>query len=76
MAEKIKRANYHTEYFCGDRNKFMLICKNDKIVVPKILQKYVVSWYHTYLLHPGTEIIEATISQYYYWPNLRDNIRT
>ena len=43
----------------------MLICKNDKIVVPKILQKYVVNWYHTYLLNPGTYITEATISKQY-----------
>ena len=35
-----------------------------------ILQKYVVNWY------PGTEHTEATISQHYYWPNLRDNKRT
>ena len=54
----------------------MLICKNDKNFVPKILQKYVVNWYHTYLLHPGTELTEAIISQQYYWPHLRDNIRT
>ena len=54
----------------------MLICKNDKIVVPKILRKYVINWYHKYLLHPGTEHIDATISQHYYCPNLRDNIHT
>ena len=54
----------------------MLICKNDKIVVPKILQNYVVNWYHTYLLHTGMDCTEATISQHYYWPQLKDNICT
>ena len=54
----------------------MLIFKNDKIVVPTIIQKYVVNWYHTYLLHPGTECTEANISQHYYWTNLTDNILT
>ena len=54
----------------------MLICKNDKIVVPTILQNYVVNWYHIYLLHMGTEHTYATISQHYYWPKLRDNILT
>ena len=54
----------------------MFICKNDKTVVPTILQKFVVNWYHTYLLHPGKERTEATIRQHYSRPHLRDNIRT
>ena len=64
LVEKLKRANYHTKYFSGGGNTSMLICKNNKIFVPKILQKYVVNWYHTYLLHPGMYCIEATISQH------------
>ena len=44
----------------------MHICKNDKIVVPTIIQNYVVNWYHTHLLHPGMDNIKATISQHYY----------
>ena len=44
--------------------------------MPTILQNYVVNWYHKYLLRPGTERTEATISQHYYWPHLRENIRT
>ena len=27
----------------------------NKISVPQKLQKYVVKWYHTYLLHPGLD---------------------
>ena len=44
--------------------------------MPTILRKYVVNLYHTYILHPGKVRTEATISQNYYWPQLRDNIRT
>ena len=54
----------------------MIICKKDKIVVPKILQKYAGNWYNKYLLRPGTERTEAIISQHYYWPNSRENIRS
>ena len=54
----------------------MIICKNNKIAAPNILWKYVVNWYHTYLLHLGTERIEATISQHYYQHWWIDNIRT
>ena len=54
----------------------MIICKNIKVIVPKIIQKYIVDWYHTYLLHLGPKRTEATISQHYYPPKLRDEIRT
>ena len=54
----------------------MLIFKSDKIVVPKNIQKYVVYWYHTYLLHLVTERTDASISQHYYWNNLRNKIHT
>ena len=54
----------------------MLICKNDKIVIPKIIQEYIVNWYHTYLLYLGQERTEVTISEHYYWPNSRDDTQT
>ena len=54
----------------------MLICKNDKFVVTKNLQKYVVYWYHTYILQSIMERTEAGISQHYYWDNLRNKIHT
>ena len=54
----------------------MLIYKNDEIFVAIIIWKYAVNWFHKYLLHPGTEHTQATISKHYYRPNLRDYIRT
>ena len=48
---KIKCANYHTKYFCGGGNTFMLIYRKDKISGPTIFLKYVVNWYHAYLLY-------------------------
>ena len=58
------------------RNTFIFIFTNDKNIVPTILRRYAVNWYHTYLLHLGAECKEDTIIQQYYWPNLRDGIRT
>ena len=43
----------------------------DKIVIPSILQSYVLHCYHMYLLHPGMEITEAIICQHLYWPDIR-----
>ena len=54
----------------------MLICKNNIIVVPKILQNYVVNWYHTCLLHMVQDNAEVDIIQQYSCPNLRYNPQT
>ena len=53
--------NYEIKSFHGAGKVRMLICKDDKIVVPIKLQKLVVQWYHTQLCHPGTTRAEETI---------------
>ena len=54
MLDKLKCANYRTKSSSWVGNILIIICKSDKIVVPKILPKYAVNWYHTYLLHTAT----------------------
>jgi len=66
---------YHTKSFRGGGNDIELVCYNSKIVIPKVLQNYVLNWYHTYLLHPGSTRTEETIRQHLYWPNLRNDVR-
>ena len=51
-----------------------LICYKNKIVVPKLLQKHVIDWYHTVLCHPGVTQTEETIAQHLWWPAMRDQI--
>ena len=59
---KYKDGTYHTGYFLGGSNiDLNLITCKDKIVIPKILQNYVLHWYHAYLLHPGMDRTEAMI---------------
>ena len=53
-----------------------LICYNGKIVVPKLLQRHVIDWYHTVLCHPGINRTEETIAQHLWWPKMRDQITT
>ena len=50
-----------------------LITCEDNIVILPILQKYVLHWYHTYLLHPGMDRTEAIICQHFYWPVIRES---
>ena len=42
-----------------------------KIDISQKIQKYVVKWYQTYLLHPGLDQTEAIIFQYLYLPGIR-----
>ena len=66
LADKLKRAIYQKETFCGGGKELQLICKNGKIVIPAALQKYVLNWYHTYLLHPGTDCTECTTAKHFF----------
>jgi len=31
----------------------LVLCKDGKMAIPKVLQRRAVSWYHHYLQHPG-----------------------
>ena len=60
---------HHKCYFCVHLN--LIICEY-KAVILSILQSYVF-WYHTYILHPGMDRIEAKILQHLYWTCIRDS---
>ena len=74
LLEKLKRANIKYS-FCGGRNIIELVTYNDKIVIPQKLQKYVLKWYHTYLLHPGLDRTEAMICQHFYQLGIREAVQ-
>ena len=52
LVEKYKEGAYQKVSFRGgiNINLNLIICE-DKIVIPSILQSYVLHWYHTYLLY-------------------------
>ena len=57
--------------FRGQNNIILkLLTCEDKILIPSKLQSYVLHWYHTYLLHPGMDIMEAMICQFFYWTGI------
>ena len=68
---KYKDGTYHKGYFRGGINIYLKLkmCK-DKIIIPSIIQSYIVHWYHTYILHPGMDRTEAMIRQHFYWPSI------
>ena len=62
---------YHKYSFRGGSNiNIIIITCDDNIVIPSILQSYVLHWYHTYLLHPLMNRTEVTIHQNLYWPGM------
>ena len=38
-------------------------------MIPKLLEKQVVEWYHNTLCHPGETRTELSIAQHIYWKN-------
>ena len=76
MIAKYKYSTYHQGYFCGSSNIYIkfITCK-DNIVIPPILQSYILHWCHMYLLHPGMDRKEAMIHQHLYWTGIRYSVR-
>ena len=71
LSEELNSAEYQKGSFRGGRNNIELVTYQDKIAIPQKLQKYVVKWYHTYLLYPGLVLTEVIIFQHLYWPSIR-----
>ena len=73
---KYKDGAYHKSYFPVSINiDIKLIMCKYKSFIPSKLQSYVIHLYHTYLLHPVMDKIEAMIHQHFYWPDIRYSIR-
>ena len=53
---------------------FSLVTREDKIVIPKDLQKQTVEWYHEMLCHPGETRTELTIAQHFCWKGMRNTV--
>ena len=71
---KMSNTQYSLKDFNGGGKTTSLICYKDKIVVPALLQRHVIMWYHTTLCHPGINRTEETIGQHLWWPNMRNHI--
>ncbi len=63
---------YHLKSFRGGDKPYMLICYNNKIVIPESLQISIVKWYHLQLCHPGVTRTEQTIRQHF-WFKIKEN---
>jgi hypothetical protein len=55
---------YQVKVFHRGRTSRLLVCYEDKIVVPTELQKHVIYWYHTTFCYPGIKRNEESIGQH------------
>ena len=65
---------YLIKHFHGADKKYYLLCRKHKIVIPKLLGKQVVEWYHNALCYPGETCTELSIAQHFYWRNSRKTV--
>ena len=72
IAQNIKY--FPIQKFHGADKKYSLIRNNRNFVIPKQLEKQVVKWYHNALCHPRETRTELSISQHFYWKNLRQTV--
>ena len=73
LQNKLNHKGFSSKEVRGGQKRYNIIYYNDKIVVPKTLQKRVVNWYHEILCHPGINRTEQTIRQHLTWPKLEDD---
>ncbi len=52
------------------------VCKDGRLVIPKLLQVHAVEWYHHYLQHPGHTHLEETMNAAMYWKGMCTTIRS
>jgi Integrase zinc binding domain/RNase H-like domain found in reverse transcriptase len=71
---QMENSKYKIQEFKAAGRTTSLICYNNKIVIPSLLQRHVIMWYHTTLCHPGINRTEETIGQHLWWPLMRDHI--
>jgi hypothetical protein len=73
VLKKLKNTEKYSTHLVEDTP---VLCKNGKMVIPKVLQRRAVSWYHHYLQHPGHTRLEETLNAAMYWKGMRNTIRS
>ena len=76
MDAYVNSALYDKEVRKHSDKSYELITRNEKIVVPAVLQSKTVEWYHHTLMHPGEKRLELTIGQHFYWKKMREHIES
>ena len=69
VLKKQSKTNKYSTHSVDDTH--VLCNKDGKMVIPKILQRRAVSWYHHSLQHPGQTCLEETLHAAMYWKGIQ-----
>eukprot|EP00804_Cyclotella_cryptica_P026179 CCRYP_009768-RA/>CCRYP_009768-RA protein AED:0.35 eAED:0.24 QI:0/0/0/1/0/0/3/0/398 len=72
----LKNLSKHDKYSTQLLEDTRLLCKDGKMVIPKVLQNRAVSWKHHYLQHPRHTRLEEMLHIAIYWKGMRRTIRS
>ena len=61
----VSHKDYTLETFRGGHKDHRIICRNNKMCLPKALHKKTVDCYHDMLFHPGETRTEHTLRQHF-----------
>jgi Integrase zinc binding domain len=67
-------ARYHIQECKFSGQIYQLVVREDKIVLPKSLQKKAVEWYHKILCHSGETRTELTLGQHFCWKGMQNTV--
>ena len=62
---------YKVKTFRHSDKSYELVTRDDKIVIPKSLERKATEWYHAHLLHPGESRLELTLRQHFTFIGLK-----
>ena len=71
MERLAKKRKYSTQLVEDTK----VLCRENKLVIPKTLQHRAVQWYHHYLQHPGHTRLEETLRATMHWKGMRNTVR-
>ena len=71
---KEKPEQYKVQEYTHSDYTYRLVTRDNKILLPKKLQRKGVEWYHSYLLHQGETRTELTMGQHYCWKGMRKTV--
>ncbi len=74
LQDKVRRhpQNYDTVVIEGE--KLIKTAKDNRIVIPSVLQTPILAWYHEYLRHPGETRMIKTLQQIMTWPSMTQDV--
>ena len=73
VLKKLSKTDKYSTQLIEDTH---VLCKDGKMVIPRVLQHRAVHWYHHYLQHPGHTCLKETLHTAMYWKGMQTTIRS